>query len=326
MAPSQRDVITIENLVLPHPIAGPDAWSFTRSTLASKVPPTVKSQSATVSLRLLLRPESFVNAARDDTVNPEHTVHYGELSKAIRTKNHEGQTLHEVFVMLALIVADLPAVEEAMLDIHLPKGSMFGSKVQVAQRLERLDQGPMKGSLAVKSGRLLVAGLPMACLIGVNANERTGKQPLIVEYDVDYEGTGIIGGEDTGVGVAGVPGNRTARLLAAFSIESYLFEVSPRRMLLKGVAVLAHSTCRFADEREQIIEKTSFETLESLIEFAYSELRRQLLDENLPGASFRLQIAKPRAIIFADAPSVEIHRTVPLNELQRFSQYHSKAA
>jgi hypothetical protein len=97
-------------------------------------------------------------------------------------------------------------------------------------------------------------------------------------------------------------------------------------MLLKGVAVLAHSTCRFADEREQIIEKTSFETLESLIEFAYSELRRQLLDENLPGASFRLQIAKPRAIIFADAPSVEIHRTVPLNELQRFSQYHSKAA
>ncbi|KAF1824112.1 uncharacterized protein K489DRAFT_173644 [Dissoconium aciculare CBS 342.82] len=299
MAPSQRDVITIENLVLPHPIAGPDAWSFTRSTLASKVPPTVKSQSATVSLRLLLRPESFVNAARDDTVNPEHTVHYGELSKAIRTKNHEGQTLHEVFVMLALIVADLPAVEEAMLDIHLPKGSMFGSKVQVAQRLERLDQGPMKGSLAVKSGRLLVAGLPMACLIGVNANERTGKQPLIVEYDVDYEGTGIIGGEDTGVGVVGVPGNRTARLLAAFSIESYLFE---------------------------IIEKTSFETLESLIEFAYSELRRQLLDENLPGASFRLQIAKPRAIIFADAPSVEIHRTVPLNELQRFSQYHSKAA
>lgn len=75
---------------------------------------------------------------------------------------------------------------------------------------------------------------------------------------------------------------------------------------------MADGSC--ANSEKQIIEKTSFETLESLIEFAYSELRRLILDKKLPGATIRIMLSKPRAIIFADAPSVEIQRTVPYGE------------
>lgn len=59
------------------------------------------------------------------------------------------------------------------------------------------------------------------------------------------------------------------------------------------------------------MERTSFETLETLIEYLFSELRKSTLDENLPGAEFHLRIAKPRAIAFADAPVVEIVREIP---------------
>lgn len=65
------------------------------------------------------------------------------------------------------------------------------------------------------------------------------------------------------------------------------------------------------DETEQIIEATSFETLESLAEHTVKLLREQLLDEAMPGGRVRLRLSKPRAIVFADAPAVEIVREIP---------------
>ncbi|CZT20786.1 uncharacterized protein RCC_06644 [Ramularia collo-cygni] len=61
----------------------------------------------------------------------------------------------------------------------------------------------------------------------------------------------------------------------------------------------------------EIIQDTSFETLETLVEHLVSELRTKTLDKSFPGSQLHLRIAKPRAIAFADAPVVEIIRDIP---------------
>jgi dihydroneopterin aldolase len=309
-----RDVISFKNLSLPHPVLAPDAWSFTPSALASKTSTTLKAQPATVSMELLLKPQSFENAARDDSVNPVHTVHYGELSKAVRAKCFDGQGLDDVLRTIASLVADRPAVTSATVTIGLPKGSMTGQSTSIVKKLIRFHGDPMKGAMIVTSGTLAVTGIPLTCLIGVNANERTGKQPLILDYRVRFEAEGQTDDESTGA-----EANRGGRLSAAFAIETYLREVSRRErengkhsFMIKFVIDYP-----FTNGENQIIEKTSFETLESLIEFAYSELRREILDEHLPGATVSMMLSKPRAIIFADAPTVEIHRIVPVAQLQQ---------
>ena len=58
----------------------------------------------------------------------------------------------------------------------------------------------------------------------------------------------------------------------------------------------------------QIIQETSFETLESLANFTIKQLQDELLDQATPGARVRLRLEKPRAIAFADAPAVEVTR------------------
>nr|POE99514.1 putative utp--glucose-1-phosphate uridylyltransferase [Quercus suber] len=91
-----------------------------------------------------------------------------------------------------------------------------------------------------------------------------------------------------GLGVAAVLGTWDA---VAATVEAELFRLE--RVLV------------------QIIEATSFETLESLAEHTIQQLRENLLNERLPGVQVRLRLAKPRAIVFADAPAVEVVRQVP---------------
>jgi dihydroneopterin aldolase len=319
---SDRDVIAIKNLSLPHPVLAPDAWSFTPSALANNTPATMKAQPATVSMELVLKPQSFANAACDDTVNPAHTVHYGEVSKAVRANSFEGQDVFDVLLQMAGVIGDRKAVTDANISISLSKGSMTGQSTLITHTLEGFerDVGHMKkGDILVSSGSLVVTGIPLTCLIGVNANERTGKQPLLLDYHVRFEGDGQVGGEKPGRRGFERWANRNDSISAALAIETYLREVGIHSRETQACAckierVIDH---RLANVESQIIESTSFETLESLIEFAYSQLRRQLLDEQLPGATIRIKLSKPRAIIFADAPTVEIQRTVPLNKLQQ---------
>jgi dihydroneopterin aldolase len=220
-----RDVISIKNLSLPHPVLAPDAWSFTPSALANKAQLKYKAQPATVSLELLLKPQSFANAARDDTVNPAHTVHYGELSKDVRACSRDGQSLMDILQSMTSIVGARPAVSEATTRLYLPKGSMTGQSTLITQKLARLDHGPREGDMIVRSGSLSVTGVPLSCLIGVNADERTGKQPLILDLHVMYAEGRQNDGEDAAIGVLGPMRNRAHRLLTAFTIETYLREV-----------------------------------------------------------------------------------------------------
>lgn len=71
-----------------------------------------------------------------------------------------------------------------------------------------------------------------------------------------------------------------------------------------------------ADVGEQIIQETSFETLEMLADFTITQLRKKMLDAVLPGTRVQLRIEKPRAVAFADAPAVEIVRDVPYSREQ----------
>lgn len=71
-----------------------------------------------------------------------------------------------------------------------------------------------------------------------------------------------------------------------------------------------------ADIVEQIIQETSFETLEMLADFTITQLRKKMLDAVLPGTRVQLRIEKPRAVAFADAPAVEIVRDVPYSRDQ----------
>lgn len=60
----------------------------------------------------------------------------------------------------------------------------------------------------------------------------------------------------------------------------------------------------------QIIQDTAYETLETLVEVAFTQLSRQLPHAAPPGTILRFRIEKPRAIAFADAPVLEIVRVV----------------
>lgn len=60
--------------------------------------------------------------------------------------------------------------------------------------------------------------------------------------------------------------------------------------------------------KRQVIEDTSFETLETLADYAVKQLQDRLLSELLPGCRVQLRLEKPRAIAFADAPVVEVIR------------------
>jgi hypothetical protein len=61
----------------------------------------------------------------------------------------------------------------------------------------------------------------------------------------------------------------------------------------------------------QIVEPTTYETLETLIEYTVSELRTRVLDKDFPGSTLRLKMVKPRAIAWADAPGLEVAREIP---------------
>ncbi|GAB7363180.1 hypothetical protein MBLNU230_g3463t1 [Neophaeotheca triangularis] len=61
----------------------------------------------------------------------------------------------------------------------------------------------------------------------------------------------------------------------------------------------------------ELITSTAFETLESLVDYVIDGLNGRLLTRNCPGATVQLRLEKPRAIAFAEAPGVEVIRTVP---------------
>lgn len=58
----------------------------------------------------------------------------------------------------------------------------------------------------------------------------------------------------------------------------------------------------------QIIEKTEFETLETLADYTLKELRTVFEERGVRPWVVHLKFEKPCAVPFADAPVIEVHR------------------
>lgn len=58
----------------------------------------------------------------------------------------------------------------------------------------------------------------------------------------------------------------------------------------------------------QIIEKTEFETLETLADYTLKELRTVFEERGIQPRVVHLKFEKPCAVPFADAPVIEVHR------------------
>jgi dihydroneopterin aldolase len=60
--------------------------------------------------------------------------------------------------------------------------------------------------------------------------------------------------------------------------------------------------------RLQIVEKTDFETLETLVEHTFDKLRSVFEQRSVKSSVVHLRFEKPCAVPFADAPVIEVHQ------------------
>jgi dihydroneopterin aldolase len=58
----------------------------------------------------------------------------------------------------------------------------------------------------------------------------------------------------------------------------------------------------------QIVEKTDFETLETLVEHTVDKLRSVFEQRSVKPSVVHLRFEKPCAVPFADAPVIEVHQ------------------
>lgn len=183
-------------------------------------------------------------------------------------------------------------VERMRVEVCLAKATNYGDCVRVVRESGGKRE---QGQWAFE-----VEGVKVMVLVGVNSYEREGRQPILVGF--------------------GVSGLREGEFIEekAFGLEREVVDVGIHFFFLpfhfscsKTILCVWRIHGANDDGFLQIIETTSFETLETLIEHVYSALRKRILDEHFPRAQFWINIAKPRAIAFADAPVVEIVRDVP---------------
>jgi dihydroneopterin aldolase len=163
------DKILVQNLAVTVN-AGTDAWG------------RKKKQRALISVTVTLG-NHFSSASKTDTVD-ESTVHYGILSKAILGRLQDDSLMWmdtaDLSIAIAGIVrtaagsAPIFAIET---DVCYPKGSMFGDGVG--------HQASIITATGVYSNVLYLKNIRVPCLIGVNANERLKKQPVVINLWVD---------------------------------------------------------------------------------------------------------------------------------------------
>jgi FolB domain-containing protein len=159
------DKICVQNLEVTAN-AGVDVWGRRKS----------QRTQITVTLHLA-RP--FDSAAEADALD-KSTVHYGKLSKDIQNRVHslpEWKTTSglagEILKQIMETKGDTGLIATEI-DVLYPKSSMLGegagfslSSTHVGEDLEI-------------STVLYIRNVRIPCLIGVNSNERTAKQPVVV--------------------------------------------------------------------------------------------------------------------------------------------------
>jgi len=161
-ASNSQDVIELKDLALQHSQhAGTDAWG------------RQKDQSVLISVRLVLR-QTFESAAASDVLDGS-TLHYGLLAKRIRAVKaaERWETLEdfakriEASLLGQAYKADL--LDSCSIEVKLPKASLLGDCVIFCYNV--------KGHKSATYIYLRSVNVPV--LVGVNANERARKQPLL---------------------------------------------------------------------------------------------------------------------------------------------------
>ncbi|KAK5679066.1 hypothetical protein LTS10_008722 [Elasticomyces elasticus] len=257
-----QDIISVKNLQLPAGVVAPDVWG------------KPKEQPALLTITLVLN-GGFASAASKDALDGS-TIHYGELSKRIRSACGErGQTSGDVSAHAERVVCEMARkgegkfiVARSVIEVNLPKASMYGDGATLINTTEYDGAGRAQAAQCV----FVVKEVKLMLLVGVNAYERTAKQPIIASLWL-YMGESADG-----------KGSGSAQTGALFNLEQTLV---------------------------QITQDTSFETLETLADFTVTQLQKRLLSDVLPGSQVQLRFEKPRAIAFADAPAVEVFRETP---------------
>ncbi|KAK4952970.1 hypothetical protein LTR10_008675 [Elasticomyces elasticus] len=257
-----QDIISVKNLQLPAGVVATDVWG------------KPKEQPALLTITLVLN-GGFSSAASKDALDGS-TIHYGELSKRIRSAcGEQGQTAEGVTAHAERVICEMARkgegkfiVARSVVEVSLPKASMYGDGVTMIRTTEYDGNGRARAAQRV----FVVKEVKLMLLVGVNGYERTAKQPIIASLWL-YLGN-VTGGKES----------ESAQTVALFNLEQMLV---------------------------QITQDTSFETLESLADFTVTQLQVRLLSNVLPGSQVQLRFEKPRAIAFADAPAVEVFRETP---------------
>jgi dihydroneopterin aldolase len=173
--PETQAVVSIRNLQLPSGVIAPNIWHET------------KEQPALATVSLWLR-ESFTSAASQDALD-DSTVHYGELSKRVRaiyeSKDGQRSALDGMFQaaehMARKPKSDRFVAKRIAARLTLPKASAFGEELAMSEVRLYDEKGTMTPLFATFSCK----DLRIPTLIGVNAYERKGRQPLVVNFAID---------------------------------------------------------------------------------------------------------------------------------------------
>ncbi|KAK5129908.1 hypothetical protein LTR08_002709 [Meristemomyces frigidus] len=191
MAATDTNTIAVKNLQLPAGVVAPDVWG------------KLKEQPALVSVTLILRGKGFSSAASKDELD-DSTIHYGQLAKSIRAKcSRADQTVSDVLAGVGGVVELMASkggkvngeewksfvVAQSIVEITLPKASMAGDGV-TAMRQKSYDEA---GRQVLSQGTFAVHDVKIMTLVGVNAYERTAKQPLIVSLWVSWADDAEVG-------------------------------------------------------------------------------------------------------------------------------------
>lgn len=184
--PQSSDQVLIDTLHLSSLTLGPDCWGKTRP------------QPASLDVSLHLAPKFLVKSGETDDV--ADSVHYGLLTKKITqlvASNERGfSSAREMLEKVAAEASEL-AGREALRDVRvvlrLEKAVLLAEGGLVADAtfacLDTLGQ-----PLIMKEWRIVVRGLVLPVLIGVNPPERLAKQRVrtdLVFYERDCPGNEI---------------------------------------------------------------------------------------------------------------------------------------
>ncbi|CCU82498.1 Putative protein involved in folic acid metabolism [Blumeria hordei DH14] len=234
--------------------------------------------------------KSFHNTSASDTLT-DSTVNYGILSKSIleacqEFSNSSGDNPVELSHILHYLQQWLTGIQSSdkikssvqripllqsteldllELDIILPKGSLHGDRVQMSASFGYRD----RKSLLTRSMTLKIFHLKTFTVIGVNDNERLARQQVIATLEID-----------------------------PFDEE------------------FKEDFCALEQLTVMTIEESSFQTLEALTDQIGRRVAEYFLCpliQNTPEPrdldciwpTIKIQLSKPTAVVFADAPTVE---------------------